>query len=220
MPGRARLLLLPGLGADERLFAGLGPICMPVVCARLPAPHRYEAFTAYALRVAAGLALRPEDWIGGASFGGLVAADIARRRPLAGLVLLGGGLSSATLICPARWLGALAQRLPLPPLRALLARPAVLAAAFRPITPAAIQQLDAMLAATPDQLLREGARLVGNYFPRIAPLCPVHAIHGREDRLMRPPPVAACRLVDGAGHALVVTHPREVTDFLNATLCR
>ena len=219
MRDRARLLLLPGLGADERLFAGLGPICMPVVYARLPVPHRHDDFTNYALRVAAGLKLRPEDWIGGTSFGSLVAADIARRRPLAGLMLLGGGLSSETVIAPARWLGAVARRLPLWPLRAVLGR-ALLATVFQPITPAATRQLGAMLAATPDALLREGARLVSSYFPDIPLLCPVHAIHGRDDRLMRPPPVVACRLVRGAGHALVLTHPREVTDFIEETLCR
>jgi hypothetical protein len=220
MPSRARLVLLPGLGADERLFAGLGPLGLPVVAARLPVPHRHECFHAYALRVAAGLELRPEDWIGGASFGSLVAADIARRRPLAGLVLLGGGLSSATVIRPARALAAAARWLPLRPLRALLACPALLGAVFQPITPAARQQLVAMLAATPDDLLREGARLVSSYFPNIPPLCPVHAIHGRDDRLMRPPPVPACRLVNGAGHALVLTHAREVTGFLDETLGR
>ena len=110
----AHLLLLPGLGADERLFSDLGEISLPVVCARLPAPYPYETLTTYALRVAAQLELRPEDWIGGASFGSLVAADIARRRPLAGLVLIGGALSAESLTPSIRGLMHLASVLPLP----------------------------------------------------------------------------------------------------------
>ena len=82
----ARLLLLPGLGADERLFAGLGPLGLPVVIHRLPIPQHHESMTRFALRVAAELELRPEDWIGGASFGALVAADIAHDLGPAGAI--------------------------------------------------------------------------------------------------------------------------------------
>jgi pimeloyl-ACP methyl ester carboxylesterase len=220
MHNHARLLLLPGLGADGRLFAGLGKLCLPVSCARLPVPQRHDTMASYALRVAATLELRPEDWIGGSSFGSLVAADIARRRPLGGLVLIGGALTSATLIRPARWLGSAARWLPLRPMRTLLTRPVILAGVFRPVTPSQSAELGAMLTDTPDELLREGARLVGGYSPAIPLLCPVRAIHGSEDRVMRRPPLPHCRLVPGAGHALALTHPGEVTAFLDEVLCR
>lgn len=215
-----RLILLPGLGADQRLFAGLGDICMPIVRPRLPTPVAAEPLLAYALRVAKQLDLRPEDWIGGSSFGSLVAADIARRRPLAGLVLIGGALSSDTLAVKATWLGQVLRFLPLRALHPLLSRPAGLSLMFGSLLKKDSHALSAMLAETPDALLREGSRMLTGYFPKIPVLCPVHAIHGSDDRLMHPPPLADCRHVPGAGHALALTHAAEVTRFLRERLCR
>jgi surfactin synthase thioesterase subunit len=216
----ARLLLLPGLGADERLFSRLGELCVPAVPARLPLPAADEAFTAYALRVAAQLDLRPEDWIGGCSFGSLVAADIARRRPVAGLVLIGGALSSAALAPPLRSLIRLAGPLPWGRLHPLVAHPLALRLAFGKLNAGVIDLLAAMAADTPVPMLRAGARFLADYHPRIPVLCPVHAIHGCRDRLLRPPPLPDCRMVAGAGHAIALSDPQPVTAFLNEIISR
>jgi len=216
----ARLLLLPGLGADERMFAGLGDLCLPVIGRPLPEPFHHENMTAYALRVASLLQPRPEDWIGGASFGGMVAAAIARHRPVRGVVLIGGALSSASLPGPVRGLSHIACRLPLSPMRSLLTRPTILSRAFGTLTPEQSALIADMIASAPDRLLREGARLVAGYFPETPLICPVHAIHGNQDRLMQAPPIPGCRTVSGAGHALVMSHPQVVTAFLRQLLCR
>jgi len=216
----ARLLLLPGLGADERLFAGLGPQGLPVIPHPLPIPQPHESMPRYALRVAAELELRPEDWVGGASFGALVAADIARRRPVAGLILIGGALTSETIPKAARALAAMSGRFPIRCARTLIALPAVLAFAFRPLSPDAARVLGEMLNTAPDGLLREGARLLAGYRPELPVLCPVYAIHGSRDRLMRPPALPHCQMIEGAGHALALTHPQDVSRFLQETLAR
>ena len=216
----ARLFLLPGLGADGRLFAALGELCLPVIPSALPAPAHGEPMLRYAQRVAAGLDLRAEDWIGGSSLGSLVAAEIARRHQVTGLVLIGGALSSQTLVAPLPWLALLRHLIPVHVLHPLLATRAVLSLAFGAMPGPAMQLLTAMLELTPDTMLHEGARLATGYFPNSAPRCPVYAIHGGRDRLMRPPPVADCRMVADAGHALALTHPQAVTAFLNHAICR
>jgi len=217
----ARLLLLPGLGADERLFSRLGELCIPIVAARLPVPEAGELFTPYALRVAAQLDLRPEDWIGGSSFGSLVAADIARRRPIGGLVLIGGALSGTALAASIRWLGWLADFFVRGSgLRNLCLRPAAFRAAFGKLDADTLALLTAMAKEVPVPMLRRGFRLLAGCRPRLPVLCPIHAIHGTQDRLLRPPPLPDCRMVAGAGHALALSHPREVTAFLNETICR
>jgi len=215
----ARLFLLPGLGADARLFADLDLACTEVVPAQLPPPHPREPMTRYSLRVAAGLGLRPEDWIGGASFGSLVAADVARRRPLRGLVLIGGALSAKSFARPLRWIGRIGHMVPVHRLHRLLATPAALRFAFGPLPEPDIRLLYDMMISTPEALLREGTRLAIGYRPAIPVLCPVHAIHGANDRLMRPPPVTDCRVVPGAGHALALTHRNEVSEFLRGLVC-
>jgi len=213
-----RLVLLPGLGADERLFAGLDVPGFLIETPRLLIPEPKECMLSYSLRVARALNLRPEDWIGGASFGSLVAADIARHRPLAGLVLIGGALSSASI---PRGLILFAQLSKFLPARALLAfflRPVFFEKVFAPMQREHAEQLVEMLAATPTPFLREGGRLVSGYFSSLNLLCPVHAIHGKLDHVMRPPAVPDCRLVANAGHALALTHPGIVADFLRERL--
>jgi pimeloyl-ACP methyl ester carboxylesterase len=215
----AQLHLLPGLGADERLFASLGELCIPLRSTCLPVPATHETMTAYALRVAIQIDVRPDDWIGGCSFGALVAAEIARHRPAAGLFLIGGALSSATVMPLAQWLAPLARFVPMRPFRALISTRAGLTLLFGPHTDIQQRLLIEMLDATPDAMLRAGARLVTSHFPELPLRCPVHAIHGTADRLMRPP-LSGCRLVPNAGHVLTLTHAQEVTAFLRATLCQ
>jgi pimeloyl-ACP methyl ester carboxylesterase len=215
----AQLHLLPGLGADARMFASLGELCIPTRSTSLPVPATHESMTAYALRVATHIDLRPEDWIGGSSFGALVAADIARHRPVSGLILIGGALTSETVAPLAQWLAPLARFVPMRPFRALISTRAGLTLLFGPHTDIHQRLLVEMLDATPDAMLRAGARLVTSHFPRLPLRCPVHAIHGSIDSLMRPP-LSDCRLVPNAGHALALTHPQEVTSFLRATLCQ
>lgn len=215
----AQLHLLPGLGADERLFASLGELCIPIRSTRLPEPATHESMTAYALRVATQIDVRPDDWVGGSSFGGLVAADIARHLPVSGLILIGSALTSETVAPLAQWLAPLARFLPLRPFRSLISTRAGLTLLFGPLTEIHQRLLVEMLVDTTDAMLRAGAHLVTSHFPKLPLRCPIHTIHGTTDRLMRPP-LPGCRLVPNAGHALTLTHPQEVTTFLRATLCQ
>jgi len=213
-----RLVLLPGLGADERLFSSIQVPGVTVQTPRLLVPGPNESMLSYSLRTAQALNLRPEDWLGGASFGSLVAADIARHRPLAGLVLIGGGLSSSTIPRTLRLFGVLSAFLPARALLAFFSRPEFFEKAFAPMRPEHAGDLVEMLATTPQKLLRSGGRLAVGYFSALKPLCPVHAIHGALDRVMRPPAVSGCRVLSDAGHALSLTHTKEVNDFLRETL--
>jgi hypothetical protein len=52
------------------------------------------------------------------------------------------------------------------------------------------------------------------YRPSDTPPCPVFALHGGRDPIMRPPPVPGCRIIPDAGHGLPWTHGRDVTEFL------
>ena len=44
--------------------------------------------------------------------------------------------------------------------------------------------------------------------------CPVHRIHGRLDRLIRPPSAREAELIEGGGHLIAMTHPGRVGRFL------
>ena len=95
------LYLLPGLGADARLFAPLLPHLPATVRAQvlewLPPAAPDEPLAAYAARLAAPIAPAEACWVAGVSFGGLVALEIGRLRPRARIIQI-SSLSAAELL--------------------------------------------------------------------------------------------------------------------------
>ncbi|BCR03176.1 hypothetical protein DESUT3_02450 [Desulfuromonas versatilis] len=210
----ARMILLPGLGADERMFANLGTLEFALETPRLPVPGRGESMPSFAARTAGLLGIGSDDLLGGSSFGSMVASEIARQRQLRGLVLLGGALDSSGL----RMLGGLRgfplKLFPLRLLKPLVRTDKALELVFGPENPQMRALARQMMDAAPDALLLEGGRMAASYFPSGAPRCPVFAIHGGRDRVMAPPPVDGCRILAEAGHGIVYTHGPLVGDFL------
>ncbi|AYA37841.1 alpha/beta hydrolase [Hymenobacter oligotrophus] len=84
------LYLIPGLGADERIFQRLLPQLRghAKVLNWIPPTHPDEPLSAYAERMAEGIPLDQRCWLVGVSFGGTVALEIARLRPLALVALI------------------------------------------------------------------------------------------------------------------------------------
>lgn len=81
--------LLPGLGADERVFRDLLPLLngeAHVLPWLLPEPH--ETLAHYASRIAGQIPPEQPCLVAGVSFGGIVALEIGRLRPRAQVVLI------------------------------------------------------------------------------------------------------------------------------------
>jgi pimeloyl-ACP methyl ester carboxylesterase len=219
MLNASRLVLFPGLGADERLFSRIALPCLPLTARSLPVPDPAEDMAAYARRVAQLHNICDQDIIGGCSFGSLVAAEIARQRAITGLVLLGGATSSTGLTPGARILARLLPTTSLAHARPLLARRVVLNGFLGPADNAILDLLLAMLADTPDAMLIQGVRLIRNYRPTTPLHTPVYAIHGARDRAMRPPAAASRLILPGAGHAIVLSHAPQVSEQLRRWFC-
>ena len=209
-----RLFLFPALAADERIFSFLGKLSDEVVFPRLAVPRPDDSMATYASRFAKCLEVKSTDMIGGVSFGGMVASEISCQRFTMGLILISSGLSSRSIDPMALSFGRLASKLPGKILRSMLGSRRTFEKVFGRDQPPLFSLARRMLDDAPDQLLIEGGRLSLNYWPVCQPLCPVHAIHGEEDRMMVPVEASDCRMVPGAGQGMVVTHAEIVTEFL------
>ena len=98
------LYLIPGLGADGRLFIPL-LTCLPAtiqphVLEWLPPAAIDEPLAAYAARLAAPVPLDIPCWVAGVSFGGMVALEVGRLRPLVRVIQI-SSLSDARQLRPA-----------------------------------------------------------------------------------------------------------------------
>lgn len=212
----ARMILLPGLGADERMFAPLRAQGLFFETPQLPLPQVGETMAVYGRRVAKAIGVRSDDLIGGCSFGSVVAAAAARQVPCRGLVLIGGALNGCGLRGfgkGPRWLWTL---FPLGILRPFLRTEKAIDRVFGSEDQAVRNLALEMIAGVSDEQLLRGGRLLVGCDDGSAPLCPTWAIHGDKDRVMVPPPGVPCRIVPGAGHGIVYTHPAEVAEFLRS----
>ncbi|HUP60796.1 MAG TPA: alpha/beta fold hydrolase [Thermoanaerobaculia bacterium] len=208
------LFVLPGIGADERLFAAQRAVRdVRSINWVLPADPR-ESLARYAARLAGELRVTDPFDLGGSSFGGMVALELARHLSPRHVFLFGSCRSSDAVSLLLRALHPLAamspDRLLHPPrmLQPLIAR------WFGATSPAHIELFAQMLAATPPAFIRWAARAVFSW-PGVAELpMPVYHVHGDHDRLIPVDRVKPDRVIAGAGHLLNLTHGDAVNDFI------
>ena len=95
------LYLIPGLGADGRLFAPLlshlPATVRPQVLEWLPPLTPQETLPAYAARLAAPIPKQERCWVAGVSFGGIVALEVGRLRPQARIIQI-SSISASNLL--------------------------------------------------------------------------------------------------------------------------
>lgn len=221
-----RVILLPGLAADERMYVRVkdaldlmvADISFKLVTPQLLVPNRGEKMDEYARRTAETLHIQADDIVGGCSFGSMVAGSIAVQVPVQGLVLLSGALDSSALVPSSRILNRIASIIPFPLLQRVLASDWFLRSVFGETNPADIELGRSMLLDTPEQTLRRGGLLAATCELTEPLEIPVRALHGTEDRVIRSPEIDKCKLVPNAGHGMVVSHPHEVAAFLVQTV--
>ena len=213
-----RLILLPGLAADERMYAGIGTLPVRLLTPRLLIPEHNEIMAEYARRHAEWLDIGADDLIGGCSFGSMVASEICRQRATRGLVLLSGALSSTTLVLSSRRLKCIADFIPFMLMRRVLVSSLFLHAVFGDADPAQIELGRVMINETPRDLLVSGGKLAANYYPIVPIECDVFSLHGALDRVLVAPDIQGGEVIDNAGHGMVVSHAEQVTEFLRRVI--
>src|SRR4051812_33863675 len=79
-PAHARptLFLIPGLGVDGRLFLPQQSLPFEIITATMPDPMEFESIGHYAYRLTQQIPQRENLWLGGMSFGGMLALEAAR----------------------------------------------------------------------------------------------------------------------------------------------
>lgn len=210
-----QLILLPGLGADARMFAPQAAVFEGIVVPPWIEPRRRESLPDYAARLAQTVTQRPDTSLvlGGVSLGGMVAYEMAHHLNPEALVLISTCCSREAL-AHHRWLAPLARRLP-PALFGLakwLARPAVwLASGW----PAEIRTLAVdMFRRSDSRFMSWALGAILNWEPSPSPKLPIFQIHGRFDRVIPVGRVQADRIVLDGGHLTNLTHSEEVNAFL------
>ncbi|MBC8114056.1 MAG: alpha/beta hydrolase [Candidatus Saccharimonas sp.] len=205
------LILLPGLGADARMFSSLQSELPQLVTPAWIEPLRRESLVDYSRRLAKVVDPGRSCFVGGASLGGVVALEIAAVLPNVRACFVIGSMRSVgsrpwrvKLLHPVTPLVGM-----LPTMSPWLVR--LLGGWLRSPTRGVMTQLGDADA----RFLKWAARAILTWqpSPEIARVR-VCQIHGERDRVF---PVHMARpdhVVSGAGHLLSITHPQPVVEFL------
>jgi pimeloyl-ACP methyl ester carboxylesterase len=209
------IILLSGMAADERLFEAQAEVFPDLRVQPWIPPLPGESLRAYAARLAPQVDPGRPCLVGGASFGGVVALELAAHLPALACILIGSIRSPSAL--PWRW------RLlrPVAGFGPDMLRVLTAACAWfgrRLLAPGTVRRLR-RLSRPEAAFVRWAMCAVARWQPSpAARRVRVFHIHGEADRVL---PVALSRpdvVVPGGGHALSLFSPSVVNEFIAGVL--
>lgn len=217
---RPRLILVPGLGVDRRVFYPQVEAFAGVLIPEWLEPERRETLGHYAERLAAAVreAERGPVVVGGLSLGGMLALEMSRYLDARAVVLIASCRSPRAVCGPLRLVERFGRVIPTPVIAAGLALGPLFVGRGGGISPADRTLLGEMVRQVPAPFLRWGARAIMEWPGAEQVAAPVHHIHGGHDWVIPIRRVQPTVIVSGGSHVLNLSHPGEVNGLLRAVL--
>jgi len=212
-----RIVLLPGLGADGRLFAPQLSKLAAVDVVELIEPLPGETLPDYATRLAGSIDWAPGDILGGASFGGMVAFEMARTLHPESVLLIGSAGSGREVAACLRALAPLARFISLGKLRRVRMLGRLLGRLLGATRKDHLDLFADMLSHSDGSLSKWAPGAILKWSPEPLVGTRVLRVHGAKDWII-PPPARVDLLVAGAGHLVNLTHPDEVNGFIERAM--
>lgn len=214
------LILLPGMGTDARVFSVQKLAFPQLIVPPWIEPKWHESLADYGARMAASVPVDGPCYVGGMSFGGMVALEMSRHLPVKACLLIASIHSGRELPLWARLLGPGAWLLPPFTDWVVSTSATVMLRTTGLILPKPIKQSCVHLSRMyPSPMLPWACRSVVRWKPDPAgwPF-PIYHLHGDRDRVIPHRNTTPTQLVSQGGHVLPLTHPFAVNDFLRQAM--
>ena len=211
------VVLFPGLGADHRLFRFQHAVLPDLVIPPWPATAANDSLASFAGRFVDSIPKVDGLYLGGSSFGGMVALELASLVQPKAVILIGSCTSPSAIATLVLHMRSLAAALPVSAFHPRRWSLPFLLPKFGRLTREQRELFWSMASATPAAFLKWGVNAILSWRPTPVPV-PVHHIHGSDDRLIPLRLVKPDRIVPGGGHLLTLTHPQQVNAFLVETV--
>jgi pimeloyl-ACP methyl ester carboxylesterase len=219
MPDLPPLYLLPGLGSIPELYDLQRRAIPSVRVLEWPDPHGNEPLLHYVRRITRLIDTDAPFFLGGVSFGGMLACEVAKiKRPLA--VMMIGGVAQADEVPPyVVPLARLASKFPPTSILALAQHTPMVRYLLGPMTPQSMPILNKLINSASPDLIGWQIGSLPHWEHATPPPVPVHRIHGRLDRVLPPRFIKGIdRLIEGGGHLINLTHAHVVNKWLVETM--
>lgn len=190
-----RWILLPGMGATAAMYDGMrSHVRSGIDFVDWPVYRGETSYAELAQRIIAENEIMEQDIVGGSSFGGMVALEVAHIVKTKRVVLIGSAMHS----------GEIQPLLPL-------------FSPFTALTPSFVAEnllISSMFAQADPHFTTAMCSYLLTWQGYRRPTVRIHRIHGKKDHVI-PCPSAGCEVIDDAGHLVAITHPRETAAFLD-----
>jgi pimeloyl-ACP methyl ester carboxylesterase len=198
------IYVLPGMGADERMYTGAWRTLTGCTFINWPANPPEESIAAIAARIVAENSICDGAVLVGSSLGGIVACEIAKIRRSKHLFLVGSAKNREEINGLLRLLHPIVDLAPLPFIQRVSGK--------------LPSEVLAMFSTSSPRFVRNMCRAIFQWDGLRDEITPVSRIHGRHD-LVIPPPDDVDELIEG-GHLIAMTHPAECARFVVANKSR
>jgi len=208
------VVLLPGLGADGRLFESQRAVFPDLVTPQWLPPAPREDLTGYAVRLAAKVPLARPLVLGGSSFGGMIACEMARNLRPDVLVLIGSVTTRCEIPAYLRFLARMSRVIPAAGFSLMHVVAPYVADIFGAHEAAHRHLFVEMLQNTSSEFLRWACTAIDGWKPQPMVGFPIFTIHGDRDRILPLGRRPVDLTIRGSGHLLALTHPLQVNEAL------
>ncbi|MBI1368199.1 MAG: alpha/beta fold hydrolase [Planctomycetes bacterium] len=208
------VIFFPGLSGDPRVFEPQTEAIPHLSIAQWPKPNVTEGLSAYAARVARRVDPGRPCIIGGVSFGGIVALEVAHHLDARACILIASTRDARGLPNSLRLLR---------PLASVTAEPVLRIATPLCVTSAAVSapRVYQRLARSPDddRVFRLWAlRALLKWRSPCDARLPIFQLHGERDRTFPASRSQADVILPHAGHMLTLTHADAVNEFIRRAI--
>ncbi len=213
-----KLIFFSGLGADARLFSKLEIPGYKIETPAFPIPSSKDSLPSYAARLAQISGIDENSLIGGFSFGGMCAAQIAATRKVKALILMAscfhpGALPKIVVVLAKLW-----KWLPHSLLNKIRTHRRLLQKYNGPLAEDELRILQKMMWDTPEAMHQEGNRMIIEWEGVQKPSCPSLVIHGDRDALISYKIVKPDLLLPGAAHPFPLARAQETSQAIASFL--
>jgi pimeloyl-ACP methyl ester carboxylesterase len=210
---KSRIVFIPGLGADARLFRHQKSIFKNAITPPWLTPQKGESLSHYAQRWSQHLKLVPGCILVGVSFGGMVVLEMARWVKPKAVILIASCQGPASV----PWLWRITGQLPAWPFIGKTLTKMFPGAGSRFLGAETKEQQDLlvrMLFETRDSFMRWTLRAIQGWDGFNSEDLRIYHIHGKRDHLIPIQGVEPNQVVKDGGHLINLTHAKEVNEFI------
>lgn len=200
-----KFFILPGMGADSSMYGSEYQKIENMVFVDWPVYKKERSIKQVAERVVDLYQIKDGDIAGGSSLGGIVAAEISKFIKLKKLFLIGSSLYAEDLNPKMKWLSRYAGT---PPVKSLQVVTGVVSLFMNERNRTLID----MFRRTDAMFIKAMIKALNVWGGCPNPECDVYSIHGGKDRVISPDSNSI--ILDDAGHTIVMTHGKQVVDFI------